>query len=153
MSPRDLLDHGLVGSLYDCADSPEGLRPFLKELSGIFGAHQAHVMVLEANGQVLQTHAHGHDDASFGDYESHWLSQDPRFLAASGSPGCVLSDAQVIDPKLFESSAIYNDFLSRFNVRYTLFVNFQIAPNLLGGQSFMRPKSAGAFEPAHAQQL
>lgn len=71
----------------------------------------------------------------------------PREHEVEAQVGEKLTPA-VVDAPTFERSEIYNDFLSKNGVRYTLFGNFTAGPNLLAAQAFLRRKSAGAFDAA-----
>ena len=140
------LEHdALVQLIYDCAEDPRGLHDALEEIAHQVGAEKAHTLVI-ANGELVENHSYGYDAAEFARYDVDWRAKDPRFAAAALRPGELLSDVAVVEASAFERSEIYNDFLSKADVRYTLFGNVRAGPNLLAAQSFMRSKNAGPFD-------
>ncbi|MCY1015888.1 helix-turn-helix transcriptional regulator [Pyxidicoccus sp. MSG2] len=146
MPHRTLEHHELIGLIFDCAESETGLEPALAAIADQFGADKAHTLILR-RGELVDSHFHGYDHNGFRDYERDWQDKDPRLATAVKSPGQIFSDVQIIEPSLFEASAIYNELLSKVGVRYTLFTTTEIAPDLHLGQALMRQKRAGAFEP------
>lgn len=144
--PRKFLeDNELIELIFDCAESEAGLEPALSYITALLGGNGAHILVLQRR-QLVDSHFHGDDGSTYEEYERNWLDKDPRFAAAVAHVGQIYSDVQVIDPKFFEASAIYNDFLSKLNIRYTLFASIAITPDLLLAQAFLRQKRMGAFE-------
>jgi hypothetical protein len=141
------LEHdALVQLIYDCAEDPRGLHDALEEIAHQVGAEKAHTLVIANGIELVENHSYGYDAAEFASYDVTWRAKDPRFAAAALRPGKLLSDVAVVDASAFERSEIYNDFLSKADVRYTLFGNLQAGPNLLAAQSFMRSKNAGPFD-------
>lgn len=143
----------LIELIFDCAESPDGLQPALAEIADLLDAKAGHSLVLH-QGALTESHFHADiDPTAFETYERDWQDKDPRFGAAIRSPGRVFSDIEVLPPAEFEASDIYNDFLSRHEIRYTLFTNTDITPDLLLAQSFLRSRKAGPFEQEQIRQL
>lgn len=138
-------DH-LVQTIYDAADDPDGFSPALARVGEALGASAAHTLVLAGGAAAAENHGYGGDPGIFDEYDRVWRPQDPRFAIASQQPSRVMSDVAVIDPREFERSALYNEHLSKADVRYTLFTTTPAGPDLLVGQAFMRPARRGAFD-------
>jgi PAS domain-containing protein len=148
------LEHdALVQLIYDCAENPRGLHDALEEIAHQVGAEKAHTLVIANGIDLVENHSYGYDAAEFARYDVDWRAKDPRFAAAELRPGELLSDVAVGDESAFERSEIYNDFLAKVDVRYTLFGNFRAGPNLLAAQSFMRSKRAGAFDAGDVERV
>ncbi|WP_434385962.1 hypothetical protein [Melittangium boletus] len=117
----------------------------LVSLSKRFGADVSHAFVLR-DGQVIDSYYHGAERQGAEVYERDWKDKDPRFAAAKGHFGQVLSDVQVLAPGVFEASAIYNEVLRKESMRYTMFTTAPISSELVLAHAFMRRKRVGAFE-------
>lgn len=144
----------LVELIFDGAESPDGVAPALGAMAQLFEAECGHSLAIGASG-IVETHIWANQDRrpEFAEYERHWVHQDPRQVAAAKLFGQVLSDVAVIDPHEFERSPIYNEHLRRSNVRYSLFANTRLAPDLELGQAFLRRPVHGPFGPEHVQAL
>ena len=143
---------GLVHLLYDAADDPRGIESVLEALARHVGAEKAHVMALGPGSELLDNNCHGASLSEFATYEP-WRPKDPRIVVAAQHQGQALSDVEVIDPAAFERSEIYNEHLLRVGVRYTLFSVAPSGPGLVAASAFMRPASAGPFEPEEVSRM
>lgn len=143
----------LVEGIYDAADDPRGFAPVLERIAEMLRASAGQTFVIPTTGLPPESHHFGSDEGSFETYERVWKHQDPRFAIAMAKPGDLHSDVAVIDAKVFERSALYNEALAPYDVRYTLFGNFAVSPDLLLATAFMRPKRYDAFDEAEKARL
>lgn len=148
------MDHErIVQHIYDCAAEDSGFAGALVSIGRTLEAAGGHLLVLDAHGQLAQSHFFGHDESSFADYETRWRDKDPRFAAANGQIGRVLSDVEVVDRDLFERSEIYNELLRPHDARYTLFGQFRLGGNSIAALAFLRPRLAGSFDEGEVRHL
>lgn len=146
----------LIIGLYEAVGDTPCVATAIGEISAALSAVAAQALVIEkATGRVLENVSHGGDvlDTRFEDYDRYWRHRDPRFSAAARAPGEILSDVAVIDPGVFERSAICNELLLPSGVRYTLFGNFDAGTELTLALAFMRPSAAGGFQDPEVQRV
>ncbi|RYE94292.1 MAG: serine/threonine protein kinase [Myxococcales bacterium] len=152
------LDHDqLVQQIYDSAETPEGFSRCIASLGHHVGAENAQVLLIEAEGAVVENHFFSRHDIDAErlatNYHLHWKDQDPRFQIALRRADQVMSDVDVIDPEAFERSALYQEHLVATRARYSLFGIVRADEGSLVGASFMRDRPAGAFGPADVARL
>lgn len=139
----------LILDLFDAVGDSDAITAALERIGRPLGAVAAHAFVIrKADGAIVDnvTYAQSPPTAAFDDYERRWRATDPRFLTALRCPDVVHSDIAVVDPIHFERSGLYNENLRTAGIRYTLFGNFSISPELLLPLAFMRPKGAGGYQ-------
>lgn len=148
MKHHALHDHDLlVQAIYDAADGERGFHDVLECISHQLGAQAGHALLLPQGAKLAENHCFGQEESAFATYDRDWRDKDPRFAAAMARPNEVLSDVMVVAPAAFERSAIYNEFLAREGVRYSLFANFSAGPDLVVAPALLRRKHAGPFGP------
>jgi DNA-binding CsgD family transcriptional regulator/PAS domain-containing protein len=148
----------LIRILFDAVADDDALAAGLAEVGGQLGAFSGQALVIRAGtGELLANHFYGPEgvemERSFEAYERDWRSVDPRFAAAMRSPSTVLSDVAVVEPAVFERSAMYNELLLPAGARYTLFGNFFAGPDLVIAPAFLRRPAVGAYQRAEVERL
>ena len=143
------MDHDhLVGRIYELAEAEDGWSEVVANVSRAFGSDKLHALVIGPGGEVIEEHSLGADPAAFADYLHEHKEQDPRMEIAVRNPGRSFSDIEVIDPRAFERSPLYNELLAKVGIRYSLFVNQPLDDGYTLAQCLMRDKERGAFGPA-----
>jgi DNA-binding CsgD family transcriptional regulator/PAS domain-containing protein len=142
----------LVSLIFDSAESPAGLAPALARLSDLFRAEVAHTLAVHESG-YFDSHGWGADPSLFVEYEVMYKDTDPRMAAAASAVDRVLNDVEVIEAHAFERSALYNEHLTKTNLRYTLFTHARIAPDQILAQAFLRTPQQGPFDADDARAL
>ncbi len=83
---------------------------------------------LRASGSILMASDRGHSEVSFGilgridtagwgDYSAHYVNKDVRMAATAGRPvGSVFADHELLPPREYLGSEIYNDFFRRHDM-------------------------------------
>lgn len=147
----------VVQRIYDVAEAEggavlSGWPDVLASVTQWLGADKANTFLVDARGAVLETTTHEVDDGAQRVYHQHYQAIDPRFELAKGSVDIVHSDVRSLDWKAFERTEIFNDYLRRFGVEYSMFVNLRFAPGKLAPQAFFRPRDAKPFGAADSRR-
>lgn len=147
-------DAALIGRIYECTDGDgSDLAGLLRSLAEAFDAHVGHLLVLGPEDGAAENHFFGAEPAAFERYNDEFLSTDPRFLHALSQQGRVHSDVEAIDPQEFLRTALYNELLARYDIRFSLFTIAEMAPGVRLALSLMRPKARGHFGAAEKARL
>lgn len=143
----------LIGRIYESAEGDShDFGPLFQSLGETLGAVAGHHLVFEEAG-TPETHAFGGDPAAFARYIAEFQAVDPRLRIAQQNPHVIFSDVDVIDPRTFERSPIYAEFLRHQDFRYTLFFASPVQPGLVLAQALMRPKKLAHFGEEEKRRL
>lgn len=145
MASRDEVDDDLLTRLYDLGTGSDGLARALQAVGERLGAHIGHLLLIDDPEDRPEVHFFGGAEESFATYDSRWRAEDPRFAAANASFDSFLSDVRIVEPGRFDRSALYNELLRPYDVRWTLFGNFAVQDGLVAALAFMRTRAEGPF--------
>ncbi|MES3025522.1 MAG: helix-turn-helix transcriptional regulator [Pseudomonadota bacterium] len=145
-----LLQHDLIGSLYDAVLDAQRWAGLCGQIARAFGASSSAVLVQPTDGgaQFLDR-TPNFEDSIVAPYEAYYWKRDV-WAAKAQELGMsqVHSSADMISDREFERTEYYADWCRQANVFYVIGSVFQVAPSKLGVLGIHRVRSLGHYDSA-----
>lgn len=154
----DTTEAAVVQRIYEMAEG-EG-DSMLSAWPGLLGtlatwldAEMANAFLVDGNNRMVETSFLNVETAAQVAYHQHYQFIDPRFRHAKDRLDTVFSDVRVLERKSFERTEIFNDYLCRYGISYSMFVNLEYAPGLIAPQAFFRSRTMRPFDEGDVRRF
>jgi DNA-binding CsgD family transcriptional regulator len=146
----------LIGSLYTAALEPDRWPETAALMAGFFGSESTAIQVRpgDSNEIAWRITTTNYDRRAQEEYANYFCKIDPFINGwrTIGKPG-IFAGHELVDPKAFQKSEIYNDYCRRIGVFHSLGAGLHLgsATNLVLG--IHRPIECRDFDAEHRKSL
>lgn len=143
-----MLQHDLIGKLYDAVLDDQRWAGLCEEIAGAFGASSSAVLVQRADvGSSFLDRTANFEDSIVAPYEAYYWKRDvwaskaqTLGLSEVHSSGDMISDSE------FQRTEYYADWCRQANVFYVIGSVFQVSPTEMGVLGIHRVRSLGNYD-------